>query len=161
LSIAPEDTRESLTARLAQLGADLLREMLPLWFAGDLEPQSQNETLATYAPQIKKEEGHINWNESADAVDRRVRAFFPWPGAFTHWRGKSLKILHASVTDSWQSEGKDDLLPGTVVADAEGPAVIAGQGVLQLQEVQLAGKRPVAADAFARGARGFVGARLV
>ena len=69
--------------------------------------------------------------------------------------------MHASVTDSWQSEEKDDLLPGTVVVGAEGPAVIAGQGVLQLQEVQLAGKRPVAADAFARGARGFVGARLV
>ena len=161
LSIAPEDTRESLTARLAQLGADLLRDTLPPWFAGDLEPQPQNEVLATYAPQLKKEEGHINWNEPAHAVDRRVRAFFPWPGAFTHWQGKSLKILQASVTDSRESQEKDDLLPGTVISGAEGPAVIAGQGVLQLHKVQLAGKRPVAADAFVRGARGFVGARLV
>jgi len=161
LSIAPDDTRESLTARLAQLGADLLRDTLPAWFAGDLEPRPQNEALATHAPQIKKEEGRINWSESADAIARRVRAFHPWPGAFTHWQGKSLKILRASVIDSWQSEQKHDLLPGTIVAGAEGLAVIAGRGVLQLCEVQLAGKRPVAADVFARGARGFVGARLV
>ncbi len=160
LSIAPEDTREALTARLAQLGAELLRDTLPSWFAGDLEPQPQSEALATYAPQIKKEEGHINWNESADAIARRVRAFVPWPGAFTHWQGNSLKILRAAVIDPWQSEEVEDLLPGTVVAASEGPAVIAGRGVLQLYEVQLAGKRPIAADAFARGARGFVGARL-
>jgi len=160
LSITPDDTRESLTTRLALLGADLLRDTLPAWFAGDLEPRPQNESLATYAPQIKKEEGRINWGESADVIARRVRAFHPWPGAFTHWQGKSLKILRASVIDSWQSEQKGDLLPGTIVIGAEGPAVIAGRGVLQLCEVQLAGKRPVAADVFARGARGFVGACL-
>jgi len=160
LSIAPEDTRESLTARLALLGADLLRDSLPSWFASDLEPQPQNESLATYAPQIKKEEGRINWGESANAIARRVLAFHPWPAAFTHWQGKSLKIMRAAVIDSWQPEEKEDLLPGTVVAAAEGPAVVTGRGVLQLFEVQLAGKRPIEADAFARGARGFVGARL-
>lgn len=160
LPILPEDTRESLTARLAQLSADLLRDTLPRWLLGDLELQPQNDELATYAPQIKKEEGHINWSESADAIARRVRAFFPWPGAFTYWQGKSLKILRAAVIDSWQLEGNEDLSPGTVVAGAEGPGVITGQGILQLYEVQLAGKRSVAADAFARGARGFVGAHL-
>ncbi len=160
LPILPEDTRKSLTARLAQLSADLLRDTLPRWVLGDLELQPQNDELATYAPQIKKEEGHINWSESADAIARRVRAFFPWPGAFTYWQGKSLKILRAAVIDSWQLEGNEDLSPGTVVAGAEGPGVITGQGILQLYEVQLAGKRSVAADAFARGARGFVGAHL-
>lgn len=160
LSIAPEDTRESLTARLAQLGADLLRDTLPDWVAGVLEPQPQDEALVTYAPQIKKEQGHINWSEPADAIARRVRAFHPWPAAFTHWQGKSLKILRAAAIDSGQWEERRDLLPGTVVAGAEGPAVIAARGALQLYEVQLAGKRPMAADAFARGARGFVGARL-
>jgi methionyl-tRNA formyltransferase len=160
LPILPEDTRESLTARLAQLSADLLRDTLPRWLLGDIELQPQNDELATYAPQIKKEEGHINWSESADAIARRVRAFFPWPGAFTYWQGKSLKILRAAVIDSWQSEENEDLSPGTVVASAEGPGVITGQGVLRLHEVQLAGKRPVAADAFVRGAQGFVGAHL-
>jgi methionyl-tRNA formyltransferase len=160
LPVLPEDTRESLTARLAQLSADLLRDTLPRWLLGDIELQPQNDELATYAPQIKKEEGHINWSESADAIARRVRAFFPWPGAFTYWQGKSLKILRAAVIDSWQSEENEDLSPGTVVASAEGPGVITGQGVLRLHEVQLAGKRPVAADAFVRGAQGFVGAHL-
>jgi methionyl-tRNA formyltransferase len=160
LSIAPDDTGASLTARLAQLGAELLRDTLPDWFAGVIEPQPQDEALVTHAPQIKKEQGHINWGEPADAIARRVRAFFPWPGAYTHWQGKSLKILCAIAIDSVQSEQRSDLLPGTVVAGAEGPAVIAGQGVLELCEVQLAGKRPMPADVFARGARGFVGARL-
>lgn len=160
LSIAPEDTREALSARLAQLGADLLCDTLPSWFAGDLEPQPQNEALATYAPQIKKDEGRINWRESADAIARRVRAFYPWPGTFTHWQGKSLKIMRATVIDSWSPAGNEDLFPGTVVAAAEGPAVVTGEGALQLLEVQLAGKRPIEADDFARGARGFVGARL-
>jgi methionyl-tRNA formyltransferase len=160
LSIAPDDTGESLTARLAQLGAELLRDTLPDWLAGALEPQPQNEALVTYAPQIKKEQGHINWSEPADVIARRVRAFHPWPGAYTHWQGDSLKILRAAATDSSQGEDRRDLVPGTVVTGAEGPVVIAGLGALKLIEVQLAGKRPAAADAFARGAREFVGACL-
>jgi methionyl-tRNA formyltransferase len=160
LSIAPEDTSESLTARLAQFGAELLRDTLPDWFAGVLDPQRQDEALVTYAPQIKKEQGHINWTEPADSIARQVRAFYPWPGAYAHWQGKSLKILRAAATESSQWEERRGLLPGMVVAGAEGPAVVAGQGVLELYEVQLAGKRPMAADVFARGAREFVGARL-
>ena len=159
-SITREDTSETLTARLAQLGAELLRDTLPDWFAGVIEPQPQDEALVTHAPQIKKAQGHINWGEPAEAIARRVRAFFPWPGAYTHWQGKPLKILRAAATESWQWEEREDSLPGTVVAGAEGPVVSAGRGALKLYEVQLAGKRPTAADAFARGARGFVGDRL-
>jgi methionyl-tRNA formyltransferase len=161
LSIASEDSRQSLTARLAQIGAELLRDTLPDWIAGLIEPQPQDEALVTHAPQIKKEQGHIDWSEPADAIARRVRAFFPWPSAYTHWQGKPLKILRAAATETWQWEKGEAPLPGTVVAGAEGPVVSAGRGVLKLFEVQLAGKRPMAAEAFARGARGFVGDRLV
>jgi methionyl-tRNA formyltransferase len=160
LEIAAEDTRGSLTARLAQLGADLLRDTLPDWLAGALNPQPQDDASATYAPLIKKEEGRIDWGEPADNIARRVRAFHPWPGAFTYWEDKVLKILRANFVESRWGEEKDDLAPGTVIAGDEGPVVITGRGALQLYEMQLAGKRPMAADDFARGARGFVGGRL-
>jgi len=160
VGIGPEDTRKSLTSRLAQLGAELLRDTLPGWFAGNLKPQPQDDTLATYAPPIKKEQGRIDWNESADDIDRRVRAFHPWPGAFTHWQGKSLKILRVIAMASWRGEKRGDLLPGTVIAGADDPVVITGRGALRLVEVQLAGKRPMAAADFVRGAREFVGSRL-
>jgi methionyl-tRNA formyltransferase len=159
--IAPEDTRGSLTARLAQLGADLLRDTLPNWLAGALKPQSQDEALATYAPLIKKEEGRIDWGEPADDIARRVRAFHPWPGAFTYWEDKVLKILRANFVESRWGKESDELVPGMVIAGDEGPEVITGRGALQLYELQLAGKRPMSADDFARGARGFVGGRLI
>jgi methionyl-tRNA formyltransferase len=162
LAIAPDDTRESLTIRLAQLGAHLLRDTLPDWLAGSIEPRPQDEALATYAPQLKKERGRINWGEPAEDIARQVRAFTPWPGAFTHWQDKALKVLRSAPTEpDPPGVGQDaDLLPGTVIAGTGGPAVVTGFGILRLCEVQLAGKRPMPADAFARGARDFVGARL-
>jgi methionyl-tRNA formyltransferase len=160
LAVAPDDTRDSLTARLAQLGADLLRNTLPDWLAGDLEPQPQDEALVTYAPQIKKEQGRIDWRKPADQIARQVRAFYPWPGAFTQWQDKPLKILRAAAIESWRAEESGGSLPGTVVLSAQGPVVATGRGGLQIFEVQPAGKRPMTADAFARGARGFLGARL-
>ncbi len=171
LAIAPDDTRESLSTRLAQLGADLLHDTLPAWLAGNIEPQPQDESRATYAPQIKKEQGHINWSEPADDIARKVRAFYPWPGAFTYWQGKPLKILRAAaVPEYWQDEDSPSqfhradrgsaLPPGTVTSGPSGLAVMTGRGMLELYEVQPSGKRPMSADAFARGARGFVGTKL-
>jgi methionyl-tRNA formyltransferase len=167
LAVDPDDTNESLTARLAQLGADLLRDMLPDWLTGNIEPHAQDETLATYAPQLKKEQGQVNWNDPAEHIARQVRAFYPWPAAFTYWQGQPLKILRAAAAGeappaTGDQAGADSKgLPGTVNATPEGPAVVTGRGVLYLREVQPAGRRPMPADAFARGARGFVGARLV
>lgn len=162
LAIVPNDTRESLTARLAQLGADLLRDTLPNWLAGSIEPQPQDEAQATYAPQIKKDRGRIDWRQPAGMIERQIRAFYPWPSAFTQWDGKLLKILRAAaVGEHYPGEkGRGDLRPGMVVDGPEGPAVVTGSGVLLLQEIQPAGKRPMPAGAFARGARGFVGAYL-
>lgn len=162
LVIAPDDTRESLTIRLAQLGADLLRDTLPDWLAGSIEPRPQDEALVTYAPQLKKEQGRINWSEPAEDIARQVRAFNPWPGTFTRWQDKALRVLRSAPTAP-EPPGVGqvaDLLPGTVIAGPDGPAVVTGTGILRLYEVQLAGKRPMPADTFARGARDFVGARL-
>jgi methionyl-tRNA formyltransferase len=159
LPIAPDDTSASLGEKLARLGADLLLDTLPDWLAGRLEPRPQDGTQVTLAPQLEKEQGHIDWSEPADAIARQVRAFHPWPGTFTIWQGAPLRILRASAESSLAPSG--ETLPGTVVAAPDGPAVATGRGALRLIEVQPAGKRPMPADAFVRGARGFVGSRLM
>jgi len=160
LPIAPDDTSESLGEKLAQLGADLLLDTLPDWLARKILPQPQDNTLATFAPQLEKEQGHVDWSEPADAIARRVRAFHPWPGTFTTWQGAPLRILRASAESASASRG-EGALPGTVEATPDGPVVVTGRGRLRLIEVQPAGKRPMPADAFVRGARGFLGSRLV
>ncbi len=158
-AIAPDDTQGSLAGQLARLGADLLSDTLPDWLAGKIKPQPQDDALATHAPQIKKEQGRINWGDPADDIARQVRAFHPWPGAFTHWQNTPLKIVHAVAAEGpagMEPSGP----PGTVIAGPGGPMVVTGRGWLRLLEVQPPGKRPMPADAFARGARGFVGDRL-
>jgi len=160
LPIAPDDTSESLGEKLARLGADLLLDTLPDWLAGKIQLQPQDDALVTFAPQLEKEQGRIDWSEPADTLARRVRAFHPWPGTFTTWQGAPLRILRASAEFSPALSGGEGTLPGTVVATPEGPAVATGRGWLRLIEVQPAGKRPMPADAFVRGARGFLGSRL-
>ena len=154
--ILPEDTTATLTQRLAERGARLLGATLPLWLEGKITPRPQNEHEATYAPMLRKEDGWIRWEEPAELIARKVRAYQPWPTAMTRWQGRLLKILRAHAT----SEDVQDVPPGTVIAWHEGAAVTTGDGLLVLEEVQLEGKRPVAIDAFLRGARGFIGAQL-
>jgi methionyl-tRNA formyltransferase len=156
--IGPDDTTGKLTGKLAELGADLLVRTLPRWVRGELRPQPQSEEDATYAPRILKEEGRIKWAEPAALIERRVRAYQPWPSAYTHWNGQGLKVLRARAE---QGSGDRDQEPGTVIGGTQGVAgVVTGQGVLWLEEVQLAGKRPTPIAAFVQGARGFVGSKL-
>ena len=154
--IRPNDTRTTLEGRLAQWGAALLVETLPAYLLGDLIPRPQPEAGVTYAGQLRKKDGLLDWSLSAVELDRRVRAFTPWPGAFTMWRGRRLKVLRAAPLPGWRG----DVPPGTVVSLADGVAVATGDGALRLKEVQLAGKRPMDAAAFLRGQRDFVGSRL-
>ena len=154
--IHPDDTRAALRERLARLGADLLTETLPAYLAGDLLPQPQPEEGVTYAGQLRKGDGLLDWSLPAVELDRRVRAFTPWPSAFTTWRGQRLKILRAAPLPGWQGGGP----PGTVVALADDVVVATGEGALHLKEVQLAGKRPMDIAAFLRGQRDCLGSRL-
>lgn len=155
--IRPDDTRATLGERLARVGADLLVETLPAYLAGDLLPQPQPEGGATYARQLRKEDGLLDWSRPADELARRVRAFTPWPGPFTTWRGRRLKVLRSASLPAWRGETPS----GTVVALADGVAVATGTGALRLEKVQLAGKRPMDSAIFIRGQRDFVGSRLV
>ena len=154
--IAPEETTASLTAKLAKLGAELLIQMLPGWLSGDVEARPQDHSLATYCSLLRKTDGHLDWARSAVDLDRRVRACDPWPGAYTTWQGQRLKVLRARL----RSDRPGEEVPGTVIELQPGIGVVTGRGVLELLEVQLAGKKPMLAEVFALGQRGLVGGSL-
>lgn len=159
VSIEPDDTAESLAARLAQASVRLLREALPLWFDGSLKPQPQDNSKATYTAPITKDDGLINWQMSAIEISRRVRAFYPWPGCYTRWQGKVLKVLEAVPL---HKEGPTS--PGKVIALGPGQPAVVGvetrDGVLGLLRIQLEGRRALTASEFLRGQRTFVGSTL-
>lgn len=153
IPVADDDTTGTLTPKLANLAADLMIETLPRILAGKIAPQPQDETRATMFKQINKEEGLIDWTRPAIEIARRVRAFNPWPSAFTLWNGAPLKILRAEA-----SPRKSDAAPGCVIQAGKEIAIATGDGVLILREIQLAGKRAMMIEEFVRGQRKFVGA---
>ena len=163
--IPPRATTGLLTARLAELGAELLAATLPGWMAGEIEPEAQDPALATYAPRLRKVDGRLDWREPAEALARRVRAMAPWPGAHTEWAGQTLK-LHAAELPSAADlaeplgEASAALTPGTVIGSAAGPLVATGRGWLRLETVQAAGGKAMRAQDFARGRPDFIGAHL-
>lgn len=156
IKIRPEDTTGSLVERLARIGADLLLETLPRWLEGQIRPQPQDNARATYTKPIAKKDGLIDWSLPAVEIWGRVRAFDPWPGAHTWWRGKLFKVLASRPLPEWAGKGK----PGQVLDLSAGVAVATGQGALLLQEVQLAGRRAIGIQDFVRGQRDFIGSLL-
>lgn len=160
MPISADDTTGSLASKLAQAGAQLLVETLPLWIDGQIKPQPQEENRASYSKVISKSDGEIDWRLSTLELWRRVRAFDPWPGCYTWWRGKRLKL--GQVVPLY---GEISGQPGEVIALSP-PAtamvgVGTGDGVLGLLGVQLEGKREMSADEFMRGQRDFIGSRLL
>ena len=158
IPVSPQDTTGSLTAKLSWLGARLLGEVLVGWSRGELTPQPQNGAEATYCGSITKEEGEIDWCLPAVDIWRRVRAFNPWPGCYTRWRGKSLKIIEAAPLAGEGSTAK----AGEVVAvgSKAGFGVGTGDGILAVSKVQLEGKKAMPAAEFWRGQRDFLGVVL-
>ena len=149
IKIEDDDTAESLSGKLSRLGADLLIETLPRYLSGDLKPQSQDESQATYAPMLKKEDGLLDFTQSAEELARRVRAFNPWPGAYFEWNGGMLKVHRAHAETGNGSEGQR-------LVDRGRPAVGARGGLLILDEAQPAGKKSMGGKAFLLGARNWV-----
>jgi len=148
IPLAPNDTAGSVFEKLSQLGANLLIETLPDYFSGKIQPVPQPEEGVTYAPMLKKEEGQLDFTRPADELERRVRAFYPWPGAFMDFDGTLLKIhrAHAGAEPGNAEAGQ------RVVYQAQ-PAVEAREGLLILDEVQPAGKKPMSGKSFLAGAR--------
>lgn len=161
IPISPQDTTGSLMTRLADEGAYLLMETLPRWLSGSIEPQPQDDSQATYAPSIRKEEALIDWSLPAVDIWRRVRAYNPWPVAFTLLDGQPLRILEATPL---ANEGPEP--PGTVLplpseqATLDGFAVRCGWATLVATYVQRAGGRAMNGTDFLRGQRGLIGRRL-
>ncbi|HID64354.1 MAG TPA: methionyl-tRNA formyltransferase [Anaerolineae bacterium] len=154
--IEPQDTTGSLSVKLAHLGADLLVETLPRWLDGQIVPQPQDDGLATYCQIITKKDGLLDWSLPATTLWLRVRAYHPWPGTYTCWRGKLLKILRARpVTIGPSSEEY-----GRVISLDDGVAVVTGADALLLEEVQLAGRKAMSVQEFIRGQRDFIGSVL-
>jgi len=161
IPISAQDTTGSLMAKLSLIGAQLLSEVLPRWLRGELTPQPQDEAEATYCGQITKEEGEIDWSLPAVDIWRRVRALHPWPGCYTRWQGRQLKIIEGVPLPGPSRMGRIEV--GQVATLNKGGAVLGvntGDGVLGILKVQLEGKRAMSAAEFVRGQRQFIGARL-
>jgi methionyl-tRNA formyltransferase len=149
IRLTREDTAGSVFESLARLGADLLLETLPDYLSGKIQPLPQPEEGATYAPMLKKEEGRLDFTQVAQELERRVRAFNPWPGAFMDFEGALLKVHRAHV-ETGEAEA------GQRLVYRDQPAVGAGGGLLILDEVQPAGKKPMSGKSFLAGARSWV-----
>ena len=157
LRIRAGETAGELTGRLFRLGACLMVAVLPQWAAGEIEASPQDDTQATMTRLLTREDGAIDWTAPAERIARQVRAYDPWPGSFTRWDGRRLKILEATASRA----DPGGVATGTVVAGLDGvPGVVTGEGVLRLGKLQMEGRRALDAPAFARGQAGFVGARL-
>jgi methionyl-tRNA formyltransferase len=145
--IGDEEICERLHDRLASSGAQLLLETLEKMKTGDIRPIPQDHSKATYAPPLKKEDGHIDWGKGAKDIDRQIRAFNPWPGAFTKWGDQLLKIFKGEV-----KEGGPAGKPGTVAwVGSDFVEVETGKGSFRIQEVQLEGRRRMTLREFLAG----------
>ncbi len=146
----------ALTDELMRVGANLLLEVLPRYVAGAVVPQPQEHSLATYTRILHKQDGAIDWNLPALVIERMVRAYDPWPTAFTAWQGQPLKIIAAAVLPDWT----DSAPPGTVRQHDGNVLVVTGSGALRLDMVQPASKRAMPARDWLRGQPSVIGAEL-
>jgi methionyl-tRNA formyltransferase len=144
IDIRSNDTGGSLHERLAQIAPEALLYSLRLFVEGSAPRIPQDNSLATYAPKLKREDGRIDWSEPAHTIERKIRAFNPWPGAFMEIDGQNLKIFSTSVVDL---SGE----PGEILRSEDGLVIAARKGALSLSEVQLEGKRRMTASEFLRG----------
>lgn len=142
---------EQLHDELASAGAELLVQTLKEIESGTAVPEKQNDDEATYAPMIKKKDGLIDFSASAVSIERKIRAFYPWPGSFTKLKGEMFKIWKASVEED-DKEKSACHVPGTVIsADPEGIRVCTGDGILRLTEIQTPGKRRMDTEDWLKG----------
>lgn len=159
MAVSDEDTTESLTGKLAVLGAELLVDTIPGWTSGQIQPGLQDDKEATYTRMETKDDGCLDWSLSAVKLWRMTRAYHPWPGCFTVWNNNRLKITVAlPLADSGTGQcGEVVLLPRTAPVRV---AIRTGEGLLGLVAVQMEGKRAMTASEFIAGHKDFTGSLL-
>jgi methionyl-tRNA formyltransferase len=160
IPVLPDDTTGSLTARLGDLGAQCLSTLLEDWVAGRITARPQDNAAATHSHLLRREDGLLDWNLPAAALERQVRAFDPWPGTFTLWEGRRLGIIGAQALSTPSAAP-----PGTVLGldrvDQRPALLIAtGSGQLAAFRLQLEGRKALAADEFVRGQRAITGSQF-
>lgn len=153
IAIDDADTAGSLEHKLSALGAELLTETLPAWLSGLLQPQPQIDEQASLTRLLTKADGLIDWSHPAPDIVRRIRAFNPWPAAYTFWRDQPLKLLRATATILRHE-------PGSVFSRDGAVLVGAGEGSVELCDLQPAGKRAMQAAEFMRGHVDLIGSRF-
>lgn len=153
-AVDARETTDSLMRKMAEHGGPLLVSTLKDWFAGKLNPIKQNEAEVTATKMICKLDGQINWADDAEKIERMSRAYATWPGCYTFWNGKMLKVTEADVKDGAGT-------PGVVFLNEQNElAVYCGKGVLVIKRLQLEGKKETSASDFANGYSAIVGATL-
>jgi methionyl-tRNA formyltransferase len=145
--ITPLETTVSLSEILSNIGADVLLKTLPQYLSGDLQPEPQDDSLATSAPMVHKSDGLLDFTQPAVILERKIRAFNPWPGTFTYWKGQAIKIHRVHISDG------ESLSPGKMLIEQNMPAISTAKGILVLDELQPAGKNILDGKTFLRGAR--------
>ena len=153
-SIGPLETAGEVHDRLALLGREAMEETLRRLCAGTLKGEKQDDALSNYAPMLKKEDGLIDWNRPAVQIHNQVRGLDPWPGAYTQLRDEVLKIARTAPEAGSGTPG------AVLAADAAGVRIACGEGVLRVGELQLPGKKRLAAADFLRGCALPPGTRL-
>ena len=151
VTISVTDTADTLGERLAEIGAGFLIETLPDYLDGKLAGQPQDESLATYAGLIKKEEGLLDFDQPAEVLERRIRAFNPWPSTWFHWHGQNIKVHTAYVLPDVEAiPGKRKIFSGV-------PAIGTSTGWLILEVIQPAGKKRMNGAVFLHGVQNWEG----
>lgn len=156
-SIDPADKLPELSQKLASLSAKLLLETIPLQIEEKIEPQKQNNDEASLCRIIKKGDGRIDWRESAESIYNRYRAFYPWPGIFTIWNGKRIKLNKVSLAENNQEKNHPT---GKVFMHNTKIAIQAKEGAIILEELQLEGKPSIKTVDFVNGYKNFIGSIL-
>ncbi len=158
IPILARDTTGSLTTRLFVDGAIMLLDVIPRWVRGKMKPRPQDDAKATYSRTVEKEDGEIDWGLPAVEIWRRVRAFQPWPGSYTWWGEKQVRLIEAMPVPVLEKGEAGEVI--AIEGKAPPFGVVTGDGVLGILKLQLAGKRSLSAAEFIRGQRDFIGARL-
>lgn len=151
VEILDSDDSFSLELKLSDLGAGLLLKAIPLIKSENYKLIQQDEEKVTFAPRLKKSDGLINWNRSAQEIINLIRGTLPWPGAFTHCSGKLLKVYKARLVNLPASQSAAYSAGQILSVAKEGITVATGQGILLIQELQIEGKRRMAAEEFILG----------
>ena len=157
-----EETAGDLTDTLFDMGAELLVESIGPWTRGELQAHPQDSALATVSRKLERADGAADWTQPAETLARQCRAYSPWPGLYTQWEGKNLKLLEVSLLPDSVSPELVEGRPGQVlsVIPATTAAVKTGDGLLGLSRLQLEGRRAVTAREFLAGYPEFIGASV-